>query len=106
MFYWLIRLASIGFVCAVVSAILSPAPAADLDFKPADRAGYFDFDTGVLKGTLRLDGKLQGIDTLVHVPSGLKVTYGGGHAGLLSHYRVFSATARPTAKYAWPRSGR
>jgi hypothetical protein len=40
---------------------------------------------------------------LIHVPSGLEVTYGDGHAGLLSHYRVFSADARyGHAARDWP----
>ena len=44
------------------SALLATDPA----FKPADRRGFFDFDTGVLRGTLRLDGRLQGIETLIN----------------------------------------
>ena len=91
-------------VCGLAILWTSALLATDLAFKPAvDRQGFYDFDTGVLKGTLRLDGKLQGIETLIHIPSGLEVTYGGGHAGLLSHYRVFSTNKRYThAARDWP----
>lgn len=82
-------------VCGMGIVWAAASPAAELAFKPAaDRQGYYDFDTGVLKGTLRLDGKLQGIETMIQVPSGLEVTFGDGHAGLLGHYRVFSTNTR------------
>jgi hypothetical protein len=82
-------------ICGIVVSWASASLAAELAFRPAaDRQGHFDFDTGVLKGTLRSDGKLQGIETLIHAPSGLEVTYGSGHAGLLGHYRVFSTNTR------------
>jgi len=74
-----------------------------LAFKAAERAGYFKFDTGQLAGSLRLDGRLAGIERLVHVPSGTEVTYGGGHVGLLSPYRVFSTGKRyGHAARDWP----
>ena len=81
---------------------LSAEPS-QLAFRPADKEGYFLFDTGTLRGELRLNGKSQGIETLVHVPSGTEVTYGSGHVGLLSPYRVFSTGTRYTkAARDWP----
>jgi len=80
-------------VVLLAAASLSAGPPT-LSFKPAEEEGYFNFDTGLVRGKLRLDGKLQGIPELIHKESGLEVTYGGGHVGLLSHYRVFSADTR------------
>ena len=75
----------------------------DLSFKAAEEAGFYDFNTGVLRGKLRLDGRAQGISELVHVPSGQEITSGGGHVGLFSHYRVFSTGTRyGHAARDWP----
>ncbi len=74
-----------------------------LAFQAGERTGLFKFDTGELWGVLRLDGKRAGIERLVHVGSGLEVTYGGGHVGLLSPYRVFSTGRRyGRAARDWP----
>lgn len=60
------------------------------------------FDTGVLRGVMRLDGKMQGISSLVHLGSGVELA---GVHGLLSYYRVFSAGKRyGDAARAWPMS--
>jgi hypothetical protein len=75
----------------------------DLSFKAADEAGFYNFDTGVLRGKLRLDGRSQGISELIHVPSQQEITYGGGHVGLFSPYRVFSTGTRyGHAARDWP----
>ena len=87
----------------VLSATSLSASAAEVAFKPAEEEGYFNFDTGAVRGKLRLDGKLQGIPELIHTESGVEVTYGGGHAGLLSPYRVFSTDTRyGHAARDWP----
>ncbi|NOX56683.1 MAG: hypothetical protein GXP27_20000 [Planctomycetes bacterium] len=82
------------------------APASEpgqLAFRPAEKEGFFQFDTGVLRGVLRLDGKRQGIEQLIHEPTGQEVTYGGGHVGLLSPYRLFSTGTRyGHAARDWP----
>ncbi len=76
---------------------------ADLSFHAADPPGYYAFDTGVLRGRLRLDGHSQGIEQLIHVPSGREVTYGNKHVGLMSPYRVFSTGTRyGHAARDWP----
>ena len=80
-----------------------PADPPDLAFKPADKEGYFQFDTGALRGGIRLDGKWQGIEELVHVASGVEVAQGGKLPGLFSYYRVFSTDTRyGHAARDWP----
>lgn len=98
-----------AFLRLLLFAGLAPASAwtaepPNLAFRPdTGRSGFFLFDTGMLRGELRLDGKSQGIETLVHVPTGVEVTYGDGHVGLLSPYRVFSAGLRhDKAARDWP----
>ncbi len=60
----------------------------------------FTFDTGILRGKLRADGKSKGLSSVVHVPSG---TLLDKSMGLFSHYRVFSAGKRyGTAGWDWP----
>ncbi len=74
------------------------AESADLKFrqagKPAKENTLFDFDTGVLRGQLRLDGKGQGIASMVHIPSGVEMAYGGPTVGIFSYYRMFSTDTR------------
>jgi len=94
----------LGFtVLSVLTVSQLPAAEPPLAFAPAAEAGWFAFDTGELRGKLRLDGKLQGVPEMVHAASGQEITYGGGHVGLLSHYRVFSTDARyGQAARDWP----
>ncbi len=65
-----------------------------LQFSPA---GEFDFDTGLLKGKLHENGRSTGLSSVVHAPSGLKMSRS---MGLFSHYRIFT-TNRRWAKGAW-----
>jgi hypothetical protein len=60
--------------------------------------GEFQFDTGVLRGTLRAGGKSQGLTSVVHVPSGRTISES---RGLCSHYRLFSANRRYGRDGAW-----
>jgi hypothetical protein len=60
----------------------------------------FSFDTGVLKGKLRADGKSRGLSSVVHLPTGATLD---SSMGLFGHYRVFSANQRyGTAAWDWP----
>ncbi len=60
----------------------------------------FTFNTGVLKGKLRSDGKSKGLSSVVHLPTGLTLD---SSMGLFGHYRVFSANKRyGTAAWDWP----
>ena len=88
---------------AVLSARSLPADPANLGFKPADEEGFYAFDTGVLRGKVRLNGTSQGITELVHVPSGVSLASGGRLPGLFSYYRIFSANTRyGNAVRDWP----
>ncbi|MEK7750290.1 MAG: hypothetical protein AAB654_00135, partial [Acidobacteriota bacterium] len=60
--------------------------AADLRFHPAE-GGAFHFDTGVLKGTLRAQGRSIGLLPVTHAPTGAPMARS---MGLLGIYRVFS----------------
>ncbi len=51
----------------------------------------FAFDTGTLRGTLKLDDRWQGISSMVHVPTGEEMILS---AGIFSYYRVFAAGER------------
>ena len=62
----------------------------DLTFKPADD-GYYDFDTGLLKGQLKLDGKYQGLYPLIDVKTGTELVH---PPGVFSFYRVLTTNRR------------
>ncbi|MFV1967201.1 MAG: hypothetical protein ACC628_17365 [Pirellulaceae bacterium] len=90
-----------GTVAAVSASCLSPAFAQargdELAFT-ASGPGY-TFDTGVLKGTLRSQGKSRGLLPVVDCPSGKSIARG---AGLFSHYRLLDAETRyGTAAWDW-----
>lgn len=97
------------FVCALVSLLtvlgttsLVAAPP-DLTFKPADEEGFYTFNTGVLRGKIRLNGKSQGITEVVHAASGRSLAAGGRLPGLVSYYRIFSGNTRfGNAARDWP----
>jgi len=96
------RLTLVIAAVLALSAAASTALSADLAFKPAGQ-GFFEFNTGTLRGKVRLNGSSQGISELVHVPTGVAVAHGGGLPGVLSYYRVFSAGHRwADAMRDWP----
>ena len=66
--------------------------------------GFSSFDTGLLRGKMKLDGKYQGIASIVHAPTGMELAKA---PGLLSYYRVFAADTRyGKAARDWPQSVR
>lgn len=66
--------------------------------------GEFQFDTGVLRGTLRPKGRSIGLATVVHVRSGVRLDRS---QGLFSHYRVFTTGQRYGAgAWDWPSTAR
>jgi hypothetical protein len=70
----------------------------------ASGTNEFTFDTGVLKGKLRADGKSKGLSSVVHLPTGLTLD---SSMGLFGHYRVFSTNHRySTAAWDWPSEAR
>jgi hypothetical protein len=81
---------------------LVPAGAASLRFKLAEGGG-FQFDTGVLGGSLRPKGRGIGLSGVVHVGTGLALDQGDQGYGLFSHYRVFTQGQRYGAgAWDWP----
>ncbi|MGO9198962.1 MAG: hypothetical protein ACLQM8_00255 [Limisphaerales bacterium] len=63
-------------------------------------ANEYSFDTGVLRGKLRAEGRSRGLSSVVYVSTGMRLD---SSMGLLSHYRVFSAGKRyGTAAWDWP----
>ncbi len=66
--------------------------------------GHFSFDTGVVRGRMRADGKNQGIIELVDRSTGTNLVHG---VGAMSLYRVFSDGKRyGDAARNWPATGR
>ena len=66
----------------------------------ASGTNEFAFDTGVLRGKLRAEGKSKGLSAVVHVPTGLTLDRS---MGLFGHYRVFSANRRyGVGAWDWP----
>jgi hypothetical protein len=80
-------------LAAAVSCQAAQAEETTFAFRPA-QPGFFSFDTGTIRGTVRQDGSSQGVSSLVHVPTGVEVAHGGGLPGVLSYYRVFAADLR------------
>ncbi len=66
----------------------------------ANDGGGYTFDTGVLRGALRQDGRPRGLSSVVHVPTGTRLDRS---LGICSHYRVFTTNHRyGTAAWDWP----
>jgi hypothetical protein len=60
----------------------------------------FTFNTGVLRGKLRADGKSTGLSSVEHIATGTKLDRS---MGLFGHYRVFTANNRyGTGVWDWP----
>ena len=75
----------------------------NLAFSEAEGAG-FQFDTGVLRGKLRAEGKSLGLSSVVHISSGVTLSRG---YGIVGHYRVFAANHRfGTAAWDWTSTAR
>jgi len=53
--------------------------------------GLYDFDTGLLKGRLKLDGKYQGLYPLIDVATGTELVH---PPGVFSFYRVLTTNRR------------
>lgn len=80
-----VRLAALALACC--PAFGGPGR---LAFQPAGK-GLFAFDTGQLKGRLKLDGRYQGLHPLVHVATGAQLVH---PPGIFSFYRVFETNRR------------
>ena len=90
---------SVGLLWCV-SAVADESPTANKLSFTAGENSTFTFDTGMLRGALRGEGKAFGLSAATHVPSGQKVS--GSHV-LLGVYRVFSDGKRyGNAGWEWP----
>ena len=96
----------IAIVACAMTIIVSLTFAGDVTGRPDKLAftenedGGYEFDTGILRGGLRLAGKGLGLTSAVHVPTGTKLN---GAYGILSYYRVFTTNKRyGTAAWSWP----
>lgn len=80
-----------GLLAAVVwlSFVLASSAEPNLAFLVA--GSEFHFDTGALRGTLRAQGKSQGLTAVADVASGAPVSR---FMGCFSHYRLLSSDAR------------
>ena len=84
---------------ALLAFPLASAQSESLVFKAAGK-GLFAFDTGALKGRLKLDGRYQGLYPLIDVASGADLTR---PPGVFSPYRVFETGKRyGNAARDWP----
>lgn len=91
----------LAFMALAVTSI-SVAAEPLLSFQP-EGDGIYVFDTGTLRGRLRLNGQNQGISELIYVPNGQEVTYGGRKLPVMSHYRLFTTGTRyGHAARSWP----
>lgn len=101
------RIALTLITLALLAGTASAADSPNLAFKPDEQKEFYRFDTGVLRGTVRLNGKAQGIIGLIHAKSGVAVAQGGGLPGIFSFYRIFSTDTRyGHAARDWPTENR
>lgn len=76
----------------------SESPSAKFTFNSKDKGEYV-FNTGVLRGKLRPDGKSIGLSSVIHIPSGVQLN---GSYGIFSYYRIFTTNKR-YGTAAWDR---
>ena len=91
---------TLAVLAVAIAATAMGAEPATSGFRPAEEEGYVAFDTGLLRGKVRLDGKRQGISSMIYTPTETELARS---VGLLSYYRVFSAGKRyGDAARDWP----
>ena len=93
----LLRVVVVATLALTTAPIHAQSP--KLAFKPGG-AGLYDFDTGPLRGRLKLDGRFQGVYPLIDAESGADLTH---PPGVFSPYRVFKTGTRyGHAARDWP----
>jgi len=81
-----------------IAAATADATPGRLAFTAAEKE--YRFDTGVLRGTLRREGKSQGLQPVLEIASGTPLA---GAFGLFSPYRLLTPEVRfGTAAWDWP----
>jgi hypothetical protein len=96
----LVLLAMVNLVHGTWAARAQAKPDQKLLRFVASGSSEYEFDTGVLRGKLRAEGKSKGLSSVVHVPTGMTLDRS---MGLFGHYRVFSASHRyGTGAWDWP----
>ena len=97
------RVGITSILAALLGVTAITGGSADLSFKPDAEVGFFKFDTGSLRGRIRVNGKSQGIVELVHAESGTPVAHGGDLPGIFSYYRILATDTRyGHAARDWP----
>jgi len=98
--------AAVSLVASVATASTRPNAGLRVESRSAKLAlaskgkGEYVFDTGVLQGKLRPDGKSLGLSSVIHVPSGVRLN---GGFGIFSFYRIFTTNKRyGHAAWDWP----
>lgn len=91
----------LGLGLLAVHGAEEPRPAVGAVHRFLPRAdGGFSFDTGILRGVLRTQGKSVGLQEVTYLPSRQRLDRS---MGLLGHYRVFSRGKRyGTGAWDWP----
>lgn len=88
------------FAVMAATTVIAQAESPSLAFQDAGNGAY-TFNTGVLKGTLRSDGRSIGLLSVEHISTGTHLE--GNNYGLFSHYRVFTAGKRyGHGAWEWP----
>ncbi len=92
----------VALVFLALAGRAAEQPAAKLAFTAEGKG--FSFDTGLLRGTLRPQGKSLGLAPVVDCGSGTTLS---GAYGLVSHYRLLDADARyGGGAWDWPSTAR
>src|SRR5512137_1273816 len=92
------RFPALAFIA--IAAITASSQPANLAFRSAGNESY-SFDTGVLRGTLRSEGRSVGLMHLEHIPTVTLLE--GNNYGICAHYRVFTANKRyGGGAWDWP----
>jgi len=70
----------------------SSAPESEaLRFKSTETKGEYKFDTGIIRGTLRSEGKSRGLSEVIYLPKKIQID---GSLGLFGFYRIFAGHRR------------
>ena len=96
--WWLPEMDFIGFRLARSVETGSKEKSEKLKFT-SSKNGEYVFDTGVLRGKLRRNGKSMGLSSAVHIPSGVRLD---GFMGIFTPYRIFTTNKRyGSAAFDW-----